>query len=316
MQSAPLFNDIADGPDGATAHWLHADDTVRLRVGHWPLAQARGTIVIFPGRTEFVEKYGGTAKALQAHGYASAAIDWRGQGLADRLIADRALGHVGVFADYQRDVQAMVAHMTALDLPRPWHLLSHSMGGCIALRSLIVANGNPQAQFASAVFSAPMWGVNLSPLVRGFAWGMSTASRKFGYDHLIAPTRSPTPYPISADFAENALTNDPLMWAQMQRQIKAHPELGIGGPTLRWLGAALKELNWLARQPSPAIPCLTLLGGKETIVAPGAIRQRMANWPHGVLKVYPQGRHEMLLDTPDLRKVMIDTIVTHCNNHG
>ena len=69
----------------------------------------RGTAVIFPGRTEYAEKYGPVAGELVARGFAVAVIDWRGQGLSDRHPRNAMLGHVHDFADYQRDVAALMA---------------------------------------------------------------------------------------------------------------------------------------------------------------------------------------------------------------
>lgn len=94
MLDAPLYTEIAQGPCGGKAYWLSAEDAVRLRVGHWaatPGTSTKGTVLIFPGRTEYIEKYGLIARELSDQGFHSLAIDWRGQGLADRPDQDRAL---------------------------------------------------------------------------------------------------------------------------------------------------------------------------------------------------------------------------------
>ena len=85
-----------------------AADGVKVRAAHWATSGDRGTIFVFPGRTEYIEKYGKDADELLSRGLATLVIDWRGQGLADRLIDNTDLGHVGQFTDYQRDVAAMV----------------------------------------------------------------------------------------------------------------------------------------------------------------------------------------------------------------
>ena len=118
MKNAPLFSDIADGPDDGQAWWLTADDGVRIRVAAWAREAPRGTVLLFPGRTEYIEKYGRTARDLAENGYATLAIDWRGQGLAERLVDDAMAGHVLHFSDYQRDVAAMVEAAETLDLPK------------------------------------------------------------------------------------------------------------------------------------------------------------------------------------------------------
>ena len=108
LSPAPLLNDLARGPAGASGHWVQTPDGLRLRLGVWRQG-AKGTVLIFPGRTEYIEKYGGAAAALAEAGYTSLAIDWRGQGLSDRLLPDRLIGHVDRFSDYQRDVQTLLA---------------------------------------------------------------------------------------------------------------------------------------------------------------------------------------------------------------
>lgn len=121
LSPAPLLNDLARGPEGGSGHWVHTEDGLRLRLGLWPNG-SKGTVLIFPGRTEYIEKYGGAAAALAKAGYSSLAIDWRGQGLSDRLLSDRLIGHVHRFSDYQRDVQTLMAAARALDLPKPYSL--------------------------------------------------------------------------------------------------------------------------------------------------------------------------------------------------
>ncbi|PKP84875.1 MAG: alpha/beta hydrolase, partial [Alphaproteobacteria bacterium HGW-Alphaproteobacteria-2] len=48
--AAPLDAALAESPPGGHAAWLRTDDGVRLRAALWPEG-ARGTVLIFPGRT-------------------------------------------------------------------------------------------------------------------------------------------------------------------------------------------------------------------------------------------------------------------------
>lgn len=311
MEHAPFYAEIANGPDGGAAHWLKTADGLRIRVGHWPLAGAKGTVLIFPGRTEFVEKYGVTAKALQEAGYASLAIDWRGQGIADRMLADRRIGHVGQFSDYQWDVQATVAHAEALGLPRPYFLLAHSMGGCIGLRAL-----HHGLDVKAAMFSAPMWGVEMTPIVRIGAWVMSTIAMKLGFANILTPGQTTESYVLREDFDKNTLTNDPEMWELFKRQLTAQPDLGLGGPSLRWVNLSLHEMLTLSRMPMPDVPALTYLGTREEIVHPQRIKDGMAKWPKGKLRVIDGGKHEMLMDEPAMRDMLMAETIAHFEAHS
>jgi lysophospholipase len=301
LEAAPLFEDIAGGPTGGVAHWLTTSDGLRIRVGHWPLAHAKGTVLIFPGRTEYVEKYGNSAQALQERGYASLAIDWRGQGIADRMTPKRAIGHVGAFSDYQKDVAATLAYAKEVGLPRPYFLMAHSMGGCIGLRALIEG-----LDVDAAMFSAPMWGVQMATPLRPVAWGLSAISTSLGFDQNIVPGQFEESYPLRETFEANTLTNDPDMWAHFGEQLRQQPDLGLGGPSLRWLNGSLREMQDLSTAPSPNVPCLTYLGTDEVIVDPLRIRERMKKWPGGMLRVIEGGKHEMLMDLPKMRNMIFD----------
>jgi lysophospholipase len=305
--AAPLFAEVADGPENGSAAWVMAADGVRIRVGLWGMDASRGTVFLFPGRTEYVEKYGRTARDLKERGFATLVVDWRGQGLAQRFLPESQLGHVENFTDYQKDVAAVVAYARASNLPKPWFLLAHSMGGCIALRALI--EGFPVQAVA---MTSPMWGILITPpFMRAVAWTLSTMARPVGLGPRLAPTKTLEPYLLNVGFDGNDLTTDADMWDYMKQQVAAQPELRLGGPTLQWLNEALRELRYLARIPSPAIPCLTFAGTEESIVEPGPIRVRMAQWPKGRLEIKQGSSHEILMEHPDTRKDVMDLIAAH-----
>lgn len=310
MDIAPLYEDIAGGPPGGGAHWLTTSDGLRIRVGYWNAPDAKGTVLIFPGRTEFVEKYGRTAQALLDRGYASLAIDWRGQGVADRMTPNRAIGHVGHFDDYQKDVAAVVAYANAQNLTRPYFMLGHSMGGCIGLRSLIEG-----LDVRAAMFSAPMWGVQMAAPLRPVAWGLSEISKPLGFDQTLAPGQFEQSYVLRVEFEENTLTGDAEMFASFRAQLQAHPKLGLGGPSLRWLNASLREMHRLSNAPTPATPCITFIGTKEMIIDPVRVRDRMANWSNSLLRVIEGGRHEMLMDKPSMRSAIFDETTAFFDTH-
>ncbi|MBW7922842.1 MAG: alpha/beta hydrolase [Rubellimicrobium sp.] len=289
------------GAPGPEVIWRRADDGVRLRIALWQ-AGGRGTVLLFPGRTEYVEKYADVAAALTGAGFAVASIDWRGQGLSDRLASPASMGHVRRFADYQRDVAALVAAAGAL--PRPWHLLAHSMGGAIGLRAL--HRGLP---VASAAFSAPMWGIAIPARKRAAAWVLSTGARLVHMGARFAPGEGPACYAATAPFEGNTLTTDRDRYLATQAELQAHPELALGGPSLGWLGAALWETRALARLPAPDLPALALLGGDEAIVEPGPIRDRMAHWPRGRLAGFPGARHELLMERAPVREAALAQVI-------
>ena len=76
MEQAPFFQEISDGPDNGSAFWAVTRDGVRLRLGYWPTTtDVRGTIFLFPGRTEYIELQGRLACDLVARGFKN--LDWK-----------------------------------------------------------------------------------------------------------------------------------------------------------------------------------------------------------------------------------------------
>lgn len=303
MTPAPLHSEVADGPPGGRAVWLTASDGVRIRAGHWPGGN-RGTVVVVPGRTECIEKYGLVAADLVAAGYHVVVIDVRGQGLAARLLPDPMVGHVRNFLDYYKDMQALLPLLDGL--PQPRFLLAHSMGGLIALRAL--HEGFPAVR---AAFSAPMWGIKFSRGMAPVARGVAQVATLFGRGGAYAPGTGPATYLVAAPFAGNTLTTDEASWNWMKRQVVAHPELSLGGPSLHWLQAALAECSTLARRSPPAVPALAILGSAEKIVDPQAIHRRMASWRGSRLVILPGAEHEVLMEAPRLRGEAMRAILEH-----
>jgi lysophospholipase len=311
LVEAPFHADLADGPDGGRAFWVQASDGVRVRLGLWAtpdLTQGgeltKGTVLLLPGRTEYIEKYGRAAQDLTQRGYATLSIDWRGQGLADRPFEDPMVGHIEDFSEYQLDLAAMVSFAETQNLPKPYYMIAHSMGGCIALRALI--NG---LKVNAVAFSSPMWGILMAAWMRPMAQVLANASRWFNFDHKYAPGTGARTYVVDQPFSGNTLTTDAEMWAYMREQAVGAPELALGGPSLGWLQAALAECHDLSLRDSPTHPALCALGTAEKIVDVAPIHNRMARWSNAQLDLYPGAEHEVMMERPASRQRFFDEAV-------
>lgn len=295
MFAAPFHADIAQAPAPAQVVWVKASDGVRLRVGLWG-AGPRGMVALFSGRTEVIEKYGRVISDLTAAGYGVAVMDWRGQGLSDRLTKQHLLGDVPDFAHFQRDVVAFDAVIRTFAPDAPRYLLAHSMGGCIALRALM--NGFSARAVA---FSAPMWGLPLGNVLGG---AVSVASRALGVGgwNLREVPGAGIEFRLWENpFDTNDLTTDRATYDWMQTQVNAYPDLRLGAPSLRWLAAALTECTALEGLAAPALPCFCGLGSRERIVSAHSIRKRMDSWPNGQFQEFNGALHELLMEAPATR---------------
>lgn len=299
MTAAPLFADAAGGPDGA-AWWLDCEDGVRIRMAIWPKGN-RGTVLLFPGRTEYVEKYQRAAADLAARGYACVAIDWRGQGLSDRHAGNRRVGDVADFVHYQKDLRAVLAKLNELGQGGPFYLICHSMGGCIGLRAL-----HDGLAVKAVAFSAPMWGIRMAPGVTPVARVLSLSATALGQGLRFAPGTSAECYAETAPFAGNVLTSDRETYGWMQAQLQAHPDLALGGPGMRWLHLALAECARLTAMAAPAMPAYCALGTAEKVVDPAPVHALMQRWPNGTLDLIDGAEHEIMMEIPATRARFFD----------
>ncbi|MEO0918767.1 MAG: alpha/beta hydrolase, partial [Pseudomonadota bacterium] len=240
MEAAPFHDNLACAPAGGEIAWRRTEDGVRLRVGAWPSSSPRGTVLLFPGRTEYLEKYGKIISELTEAGWCVVSLDWRGQGLSDRLDDDKRVGHVAEFIDYQQDVSVLLDWCDSRNYPERRVLLAHSMGGCIGLRALVDGLAVDRA-----VFSAPMWGIQMPAYARPLTYVLPPLARAFGKETQFAPGTKPINYVADTDFAENLLTTDLDTYNWLGEHAVAAPEFALGGPSVQWVGSATRELDRL-----------------------------------------------------------------------
>jgi lysophospholipase len=198
-------------------------------------------------------------------------------------------------------VAAVAQAARAMDLPGPWFVLGHSMGGAIGLRAIY--EGLP---VRAAAFSAPMWGIRLSPLMRPVAWALAGAASAAGLGGRYVPGMNGVTYVHSAPYEGNVLSSDPDMYSYMKRQVTDRPDLAIGGPSMGWLYEALRECRDLAARASPALPCHCAVGPAERVVDIPAIEDRMARWPGASFDRIDGAEHELMMERPPIRARFYD----------
>ncbi len=291
MIDAPLFTIPGQPePSGGRAFMIQASDGVNLRVAHYPADASKGTAFLFGGRTEFIEKYADAALAMVTRGFQVLAMDWRGQGLSDRLLADRDRGHVKNFSDFDRDLDALCAYAAGINAPRPWVVVAHSMGGHNVLRHAI----SGKSPFDAMALSAPMCQIQLPPpraligLIATIGAAVSPEAYAFG--------QGPSG-PADEVFENNTLTSDAGRFAVMVKAWRIEPRLKLGGVTFGWLGSALSSMAQLRKAASLArisMPVMIAAAMADKIVDPSVYPGMMSHLPKGELLAITAARHEIL----------------------
>lgn len=304
MKPAPLNNEVAESDEVGAAHWIISEDKVRLRVGVWQDQRAiNGTIFFFTGRSEFIEKYGRTLPAFLEQGFATFLIDWRGQGLSDRVASDIDIGHVNNFSDYQKDVFAMLQAARLLNLPKPWYLFGHSMGANIGLRSLI--DGIP---VVASAFTAPMWSIEVPSVLQHFAKPLSRLAVIAGRGEMYTKAQKGNSYALHRSFENNSITSNRDMYDYFIRLATLFPDAHVGAPSIRWLYEALAECDRLFTIPSPEVPCTVFIGQDDVTVGKKEIENRMVNWRNGSLTIVKHAKHDLLCEAPNISQMVIKDV--------
>jgi len=287
-------------PEGALAGTIGTPDGVTLRFARWPApANGKGTVCVFAGRGECIEKYFETVRDLRKRGYAVATIDWRGQGHSSRQTGNPFKGHVGSFSEYQIDVAAFVKQVVLPDCPLPYFAMAHSMGGAVMLR---VAHAGIEA-FERFVLCSPM--VDLPGLRASLPMrGLMRMLRAVGMGEYFIPGGN-IDLVKSTDFPGNPLTSDPRRYARNAAIVEADPTLGIASPTVAWLDAAFAAMGEF-RSSEFAVrirrPVLMLAAGDDAIVSTPANAAFARHLPAGSHRVIAGAKHEMLQEDDRYRE--------------
>jgi lysophospholipase len=279
---------------------LEASDGVRLRGVLWRGREtgggSRGLVLLLNGRTEFVEKCALPAAELVARGFAVASVDWRGQGLSQRLTGTPLKGHVAKFTDYHLDLAALMAHREVAGVAGPRLILAHSMGGTIGLGAIKRGVLAP----AAVILSAPMLGINLRPSRRLLSPITLRLARPLGKLESWPPFEVVDEPQVFTGFAGNTLTGDEALFEWTAAALKREPALQLGLPTLGWLSAAFVEMAWLALQGPLECPGLCLLGSREAVVDPALVRAIAGRLKMKLVEI-EGARHEVLFETEAMR---------------
>jgi lysophospholipase len=286
-------------PDGGVTGTLKTRDGVALRFARWaPPPGRKGTVCLFQGRAEFIEKYFETVRDLRERGFAVATLDWRGQGGSERALSNPRKGHVRSFAQYQIDLETFIHDIVLPDCPPPVFALAHSMGASILLRAAYAGH----QWFERMVLLAPMIalpGMRRSSLTRTTVRSL----RLMGLGSLYVPGGEAAVLQ-QRPFIGNLLTSDPVRYARNVAVLDAAPELAIGRPTVAWADSAFRLMMELSQRGYPGRirqPALIIAAGLDAIVSTPAIDEFAVRLRAGSHLIVPGARHELLMEQDRFR---------------
>ncbi|MBX9942662.1 MAG: alpha/beta fold hydrolase [Reyranella sp.] len=307
IESDPTAAPAAVPPDAA-ARYRQADSYgflagagARLRHARWNApGTPRGTAVVLTGRGEFIEKYATEVVGeLLDRGLSVYAIDWRGQGLSDRTLADPGKGHIDNFSTYMADLRLFLETVVAPEAPRPILALCHSMGAHILLRHLAENGSGP---LSAGVFVSPMMALRREAMLRSILMLMPEIPAVeerylFGTGPFVVFAR---------EFASNFVTHDERRYRFTDDWFAADPRLTVGGPTIGWARQASRSMtaalapDYLERID---LPLLLMTAGEDRLIDPANHAAIAGRVQHGEHFTITEARHEIMMETDAMRAV-------------
>jgi lysophospholipase len=281
-------------PDDVVTGTIKTGDGVSLRFARWhPPPGRKGTVCLFQGRAEFIEKYFETVRELRSRGFAVATLDWRGQGGSERKFSDPRKGHVGDFSEYEDDLETFMKEVVLPDCPPPIFAIGHSMGGTVMMR--LARQGS--RWFDRIVLSAPM--IRLSgSRDGGLARFTARSMRLLGMGSAYVPGGSDT-VQSTGPYIGNPATSDPVRHARTKAVLEAAPDLGLGSPTVGWLNAAYRAMSEFADPAYPTKvrqPLMLVAAGRDEIVSTAAIEDVAIRLRAGSHLIVAGSKHELMME--------------------
>lgn len=289
-------------PDGAVVGEIMASDGIRLRYARWKPTVRRtlGTVCLFEGRAEAIEKYYEVIGDLRRRGFAVATFDWRGQGRSERRLRNESKGHIDSFEEYDRDFDAFMEQVALPDCPPPHFALAHSTGALICLR----AAREGRMRFTRMVLASPLLGLAARRPSQRLVYAAAAMVTAIGLGELDLP-QSRSRAIVRAHFENNPLTSDPERFARTVETFQQNRQLSIGAPTWGWLYAACRAMAEAAEPdfaPAIGVPILALVGMRDPIVSVSAIEAFVDELRAGALTIVPGALHELMMERDGLRE--------------
>ena len=244
------------------ASTLTTTDGLTLQLQDWPVANARGTVLIVHGLGEHIGRYAHVAAQLNGDGWNVVGYDHRGHG---RSQGDK--GRLHTDDDLLADL-ARVIDRVREQHPGPLVLLGHSMGGLVAAR--FVAEGlaaQPAGWYRpvdALVLSSPALAADTNAVQKLLLATLGSLAPNLAVNNGLKPAW------ISRDArVVAAYTADPLVHDRIS------PRLGRfilgGGEQVRRLAA-----RW-------TLPTLLVYAGSDRCVAPRGSREFAGAAPKSVV---------------------------------
>ena len=249
-----------------------------------------GTVVLVHGFTENAFKYAELVWSLLHLRFSVVAYDQRGHGRSWRAdgISDCSVTHVDRFSDYVEDLR-LVCDAYRHQMPGPFLLFAHSMGGAVASLFLEQYPG----VFSAAVLSSPM----VAPYIGGIpvtaacllASAAGILGRRKKHPFFMKPWSGPENF-------ETSCATDPARFAWYDLIRAERPEFRNSIPSWQWSLESIRVTQKILASGAPeriSCPVLIFTAGIDSSVLPEPQAALASRIPLGKQVLVSRAKHEI-----------------------
>ncbi|MBI4030233.1 MAG: alpha/beta hydrolase [Proteobacteria bacterium] len=267
--------------------------------------ELKGRVLYVMGVSEFAEKTFELARDFNKASYGFWVVDRFGQGMSGRYLSNKFKQHSEGFHHDVADI-TQFARETLPDDGAPVILLGHSTGGLIAL---MAAHDAPDV-FAAASLTAPLMGLNRPPVIRErehlFA---ALPMPKCVRERFIPGGTSWRPRDEKrCDMPNEDYSGDALRMHIHDRWLVEKSELRMGSVTMGWVGEACRAMM-TARDPEwlgeIKIPVHIFTAAQDRLINNRFTYEAAPHIPRSEMTYFPNGKHDLLMETDDIRDIII-----------
>jgi len=240
---------------------LSTADGLKLHLRDWPVADARGTVLIVHGLGEHIGRYEHVAAHLNGWGWNAVGYDHRGHGRSEG-----ARGRIQTSDALLKDL-ARVIDTVRQAHPGPLVLLGHSMGGMVAARFVAEGIASPapwHRPVDALVLSSPALDIGVRGVMKALLGVLGRLAPNLGVSNGLKPewiSRDPR---VVAAYVADPLVHDRIS----PRLVNFFTDSGVvtGERAALW-----------------RVPTLLIFAGSDRCVVPAGSRGFAASAPKAVV---------------------------------
>ena len=278
-----------------------------LRYGSSLVSLPKGTIVIAPGQSEFIESYFELINDFNKRNYNVWIMDWHGQGGSEHSMSDHTRAKTNFQID-QDDLKKFFSSIVVYNHKALPVVVAHSMGAHILLSAL----SSDMIAIDRAVLSSPMVTVKTGLFPHGLSSFVAGFASTIGLGWWYAPGNDEWIDSSNYLSTDNENTSDPMrsLLKQEWRRHKQHTRKSYG-VTLEWFNNYSKSRGKILNSSfltKTKTKILMTVAEIDALVIPADSLKLCRTIINCRSILYKGARHELYLERNNIREKWLDHI--------